>query len=166
MIHAESLIDESTMLEARNWHWRACGLAKWALPAFGILQIALAIILLLIGYSKPFLPTALIILGIWFLIRKSVLGLRFRAAVRKLPMYQKQVLWTLSDERLRMDVDGNTSDSDLGSFFLTRITPQGILFYPQKNVYYWLPKTAFETNKDFCAAVDLLKAKTRWKEIG
>ncbi len=44
-------------------------------------------------------------------------------------------------------------------------TPEGILIYPQKNLFYWLPRTAFATESDYTNFRDLIASKTKHSKI-
>ena len=45
-------------------------------------------------------------------------------------------------------------------------TPESFLIYPQEQMFYWLPKHAFENEEDIAQFVYLAKDKVKsWQEI-
>ncbi len=47
----------------------------------------------------------------------------------------------------------------------TTATPDGVLIYSQKDVFDWIPKTAFTSITDYNRFLDLLAAKTKHSQI-
>jgi hypothetical protein len=165
-IEAESTIDLATMEQGWRWHRRGrATLARWA-PVLGVLLLVCAAVLAATDPQVRPLAAFFLVLGVWYLVRGAVMLRLFRRTVRKMPLFGATVRWELDDGRLRMNAAGNRSDTGLASLHLARPTPEGLLLYPQKNLYYWLPRSAFASADGFEAAVAEVKQHARWKEIG
>ena len=44
-------------------------------------------------------------------------------------------------------------------------TPEGLLVYPQKNFYYWFPKTAFRSDQDYEDVKRIIAGATKHREL-
>lgn len=164
MIIAKSTVNEATMQEAWEYNWRSKVQMKWTFAGIGTLLLFSAVVLT-IAHPEKFSDQLIgFIFGTYLLLFPKLLKFRFRKSVRKMPMYQKEITWTIDEEKVRLDVGGNTSENKLSSYFLVRITPKGILLYPQENIFYWIPRSGFASNEDFIQAVSIFKLHTKWKE--
>ena len=163
MIYAKYVLDESAMLEAWKWHWRSQGMRRWAMPAIGLFMLFSYGISWVLGIGT-FDQVGLVFLGIALLFVPEFNKIQFRNLIRKMPMYQKEVLFALDQEKLKTEIGGNMSENKLSSYFLVRITSKGILVYTQKNIFSWIPRSGFASNEDFKQAVSIFKLNAKWKE--
>ncbi|MCH6258632.1 YcxB family protein [Puniceicoccaceae bacterium K14] len=89
----------------------------------------------------------------------------FRRNLRTSPAINKEVEW-------RMSMDGFSQISELGkteltweSVYQSYSTKNGYLIYPQKNMYYWVPRSGFASDRDFDEVNRILKEKTENKIV-
>ena len=75
------------------------------------------------------------------------------------PLGGKTVEWTISEEDLRTSSDFFQSTIAWGGIYEAVIAPDGIVLFPQKNLFYWLPKEGLEEAEDWEALVELVRAK-------
>lgn len=78
------------------------------------------------------------------------------------------------DEQTQMRFKGDGYECQVGAsrgfvswthVYETIATPDGVLIYAQKNVFDWLPKTAFTSEADYKCFLDLLAARTKHSKL-
>jgi hypothetical protein len=149
MIGATTRIDLPTMCEGRRWHWRASGPLRLLAPALGVLHLGVGVALMSSGESGRVLPALFLVFGCYLVMRQALLGIRFRGQVKAMPQYGQPMVWRLGEGRVEIDVGESRSSVSYDDFWKIGVTPAGILFYPQKEQYLWLPRGAFARAEDF-----------------
>ena len=165
-VRAEATIDERSMVDAWNWHreslpsWR-----RWLFPVLGALHVVLAFVLIGTNYQFKSISVFLLVAGYIGLMLRRYQEIFFRRSVRKMPVYQKTGTWEFSKGRLQIDLAGKLSKVSLAKLKQVSFTPDGWLFYPATNVYYWLPCAAFKSDEDRKAARQIVEASAKWVEL-
>jgi len=159
MVGATTRIDLPTLCEGRRWHWRASGPLRLLAPALGVLHLGVGVALMRAGGSGVFLPVMFLVVGCCLVLRQALLGIRFRGQVKAMPQYGQPMVWRLGEGRLEIDVGESRSSVSYDDFWKIGVTPAGILFYPQKDQYLWLPRGAFATAGDFERVVVEVRGK-------
>lgn len=162
MIAATSRIDLPTMREGRKWHQRTRHPLFPLLPLLGLLLLVAGLWLPSAGYRGNALPYGLGAFGVWLILRSFVYDWWFRNLVKKMPMLGEEVTWSFEEASFSMQVRSNTSKSELSSLYRATATPRGILLYPQKNLYYWLPAAGFATAEDYETVAAWIAAAPRF----
>jgi|GEM_PF-4611386 hypothetical protein len=164
-IHARSRLDLPTLQEGRSWHRRVNW--PWAalIPLAGVALLGLGIWLTRTNYPGSALPFALCTAGLWILIRPAIHGFWFRSAVKKMPMFGQEIHWEIEEDSIAVTAGPNTSRTDIGTYFKIIATPGGILFYPQKNLFHWLPLSAFESRSDYEKATEMVSTSPRFSKL-
>lgn len=105
-------------------------------------------------------------MGIHFLFSYWILGIRFRRDIRKNPQYGKELKWSFFDDGFHLLANGSEMRADWSGFYETYVAPDGFLLYPQKGIYYWMPKSGFKSPEEASFVEAILKQKTNAKNIG
>lgn len=162
-IEAKSQTTIQELLEARQWHWKKHGSLQYLWYVAGALIIFLG--LLLATSENRVFAIYLLVVGIYCISRKKILEYRFRKNMKSAPAIDKEIEW-------KINTDGFSQNSELGStelawcsVYQSYTTKNGFLLYPQKNIYFWLPRTGFKSDKDYEEADKIFKAKTKNKNI-
>lgn len=154
------------MRRGRYWHWMKRPWQVFITPVIGVALAALALYLLL--SSSPFFATSIVMLvmAIHLVFRYWIVALRFARAIRRNPQFGRAITWTFSPSGL----EGQTDDSDFrlnwSGFFETCTTRDGFLFYPQKEIYYWIPRSAFSSPDDVALLESWIRGSTRNRKLG
>lgn len=77
-------------------------------------------------------------------------------------MFGEDIDWEIDGHTITAKVGPNTSQTDISTFFKVTATPKGILLYPQKNLYYWIPSSAFASPSAYESAIESLSAAPRF----
>jgi hypothetical protein len=160
MISCKSQLSEQQLLQGMRVHFRTSTHEKWLLPLCGITLISLfgwqAFLDRLVWHSYLFflLGIAGITLPLW---RIPIL----KRNIRRMPNCGKTVRWTLDEKSLHGEGDGFTFTQDWSTLFSATITNEGILIYPQKRVFYWVPTEGFSAEEDFLSAAALVASRIK-----
>ena len=163
-IQAKTVFDVATMQVGREWHWRKFGFLQWLWPIAGIFFIGVGIYLVQQPASRA-TGGAAIGCGVWCLMRKWLLGIQSRRAVQKSPQYRKTFNWTFSEQELQGEGEQSSFKTAWNQFAETVSTPNGLLLYPVKNIYYWIPRNGFSSDLDYEAAKRLIAACPKYREL-
>ena len=113
-----------------------------------------------------FLNSALLIMAIFFSIKKNYILAGFNIFIiifslllqklskslfnnqlRKNPQYDKDVIHKFNESGFESITDNSTGKFEWNALLKTTITPDGILLYPQENLFYWIPNNSMESSK-------------------
>ncbi len=148
------------------WHVFKNSWLCWLLPLFGILMIAIGFLVLNEPDHPMLAPWCLIACGTWLTLRYWIIGIGFRRDIRKNPHYGKDIKWTFTEQGYEVFLQGSETKSDWNGFYECFITPDGFLLYPQKRIYYWIPKFGFSCPEEFSFVEGIIKERTNSKVIG
>jgi|MDTC01.3.fsa_nt_gb hypothetical protein len=164
-VRAEATIDERSMVNAWNWHHES--LPRWRrllFPVLGALHVLVALWLMAVDYEFKGISVFVLVAGYVGLMLRRYQEIFFRRSVRKMPIYKKTGVWTFTKGRVHIDLAGKISKVNMGKLDHISITPDGWLFYPKKNVYYWLPVNAFNSTEEREVAKAMIKVAATWVE--
>ena len=68
--------------------------------------------------------------------------------IKKNPNFNKSIKWVFDHERLSAHGEGFSFSSDWTNINNVIFMHDGILIYPQKNLYHWISKTFFKNEDD------------------
>ena len=158
---SRSTIEE--FLEARKWHWKKHGSLQYLWFVAGVLLLLFGG--LGVATEDRVFPIYLLIVGVYCISRKKILEYRFRRSMKTSPAIDKEVVWKLSMDGFTQESELGKSDLSWDSVYQSYSTKNGYLVYPQKNMYYWIPRSGFDSEDDFEEVDKILKEKTENKEI-
>ena len=107
-----------------------------------------------------------LILGATFLL-SPFLGLWLsRRKLAAIPIIDKPMTWWVDDKGISARGEGFEFSATWATAYSALVTPKGILVYPQKTVFYWLPTTAFASPAEWERARDIvMKHAPRCKTV-
>lgn len=165
MISATTHFTEREMRIARRSHQRRRKVWLWLFPPLGLLYSGWGMWRFMQGGSQEGLYILAIVVGIYLVFRTPILNYRAIRILRKNPQLNQTIRWTFTEEGLRGESDGSTLSTRWDQLFESASTLDGHLLYPQKDIYYWIPKTGFARSEDHEAFRELLRAKTKHREV-
>jgi hypothetical protein len=171
-ITASYVFNADTLLHAFGWHQRRkLGVRVGAM----VLGYSIWLVAVWNSLSKKELPAwfylvvlvSVTLLGFafWWAIQKTN-QFFYKRRIRAIPSHGKEVKWIASGDSFKCLLSGGDSTTSWDLVFESVQTPEGALVYPQKNFFYWLPKTAFVSEADYTRFVDILAAKTKHTKLG
>ena len=112
--------------------------------------------------------TPLIALGaiVWYIFMMLFFRMMQKLQIKRLPAYGLNLRYVISGEGLRSYTGAAESFLPWDLVVKSLFTPDGVLVYPQLNLFNWLPKTAFTSETDYNRFLDLLAAKTKHSKLG
>ena len=106
-----------------------------------------------------------LIIGTFFLFRTWVYGFFFNRRLRASPFYGKPIHWRIETHAISGETEGANWTFAWDKFHETFTTPDGLLLFPYKNAYYWLPKKAFASEQDYEEAKRIIATATKHREL-
>ncbi len=160
MITCKSEISERQLLQAMRVHFRTATHEKWILPLCGIILLVIFgnhiaqdpsdwqnysfILLAILGFTIPLWRIPLL-----------------KRNIRQMPNYGKTVDWNLDQKSIQGKGEGFTFSLDWPTICSATISKNGILIYPQKKLFYWLPAESFSSQDDFNLAIDIVVSSVK-----
>ena len=156
------------LLEAHRYHFRHTCRPALRLALNGLFLMALiggAIDLLQDGDGvAQCLSLASVCIGVYGLVYGFVLGpferrwmIRRRFATR--PDRDQEIEWQIAPEGIRIGSSIGRSECGWQAFSKVVRTPKGLMFYPNDQVFHWVPRRVFSDDAEFDAVAELAKAK-------
>ncbi len=133
-----------------------------ALVVIGIL-ISIVDVVTGIGY-RQFAGPVIIGLAIFiFLLEKLFLPALWRAAFNKSAIRDAEIEWRLAPDLLASASTNPTSKSEFSWRMIIRagVGANGILLFPNRVTFFWLPKSAFANEAEFLRAVEWVKSNVK-----
>ena len=162
MFVIETVYSEPEMTRAQNWHWKKYRMLQHWWTIGGALAVVIGLAYATVNFA---LGGLLMVYGGYCLLRKRMLGSQFLKSIRSSPDLGKTVRWTVSEERIVQEIGESAAQISWTSILQSIITPDGILVYTQKNVYFWIPTDCLEGTPGKAALNKLVEFKTRSKKL-
>ena len=167
-IYIKYLWHTEDMVKAYKYHRRSSTIFRlmdFAYIAIGVINIAIGLYNVFI--EQRFESVGSILFGLFFLVVNKIQLYFYGRSYKKLNYENKQVEWEISNDKIvhRML---NLSESSLNWDLIHGVldTPEGFLLYPQQNLFYWLPKEAFDSKEDIARLAYLAQDKVKnWQQI-
>jgi hypothetical protein len=87
-------------------------------------------------------------------------------SVRAMPGFGELVVWRVREDGFENFL-GKSGGFNAWEHIVESVrTPDGVLIYPVKDIFYWVPKSAFTSEADYTRFLDLLAAKTKHSKLG
>jgi len=74
---------------------------------------------------------------------------QFVRAVRRSPSYGNEITYKFDPEQVVISGEGHHAAFTWKRLYAATVTRDGILLYSNKNLFHWVPVTAFESGSDF-----------------
>ena len=162
-IHVQTQASLNELLIGRSWHWKKFGSLQYLWYVAGAIFITLGSIALYLG-DRPF-GIMILSYGLYCVTRKKILEFRFKRNIEKNPGYQIPTKWEFTENGITQTSKLGSSELSWSAIYETVTTPEGVLLYPQKNLYFWIPVRYFEYDEQFHELEELLAKKTKNKKI-
>lgn len=168
-ITASYTLDVASFAPSYRWNYRKRG--KPALRVAILVLVAVVVGALIVFEAKHgrawWSLTPILVIPCLVLIFGSKLRSWINdKAVRKMPGYGETIVWQIREDGFENHLGKSGGFNTWEHIFESVTTPQGVLIYPQKDIFYWLPKTAFNSEADYNRFLDLLAAKTKHSKLG
>ena len=100
----------------------------------------------------------LVIFGtVLFLGARPLAFWQFRRAARRAPSYDSEITYTFDPQQIVVAGEGHHSTFTWKKLYSATISNDGILLYPQKTLFHWVPVTAFATPSDLASVRGFLE---------
>jgi len=89
---------------------------------------------------------------------------QFRRAIRRAPTYGCEMNWEFSPERAMISGADSEASFPWKMLHSAVVSADGMLLYPQKNLFHWIPASAFASPEEYaeaCAIVEAAGVKVR-----
>ncbi len=97
--------------------------------------------------------------GYWFILRPLVRRWVIRRRFKKEPDRDREIDWEFSEDKIRVSTAHSNSERVWHSYTKVVRTPEGILLYPNEEMYQWLPRSGFANDKEFVRFIELSAGK-------
>jgi hypothetical protein len=157
MVKAKLVISKEGLMHGVAVHLRHRSPVSRFVPVAGGALVAFATILLVIGQQDIALSYALPF-GILCLLISPVTKWNYRRVIKSHMLIGKEMTWTFDETYLVGAADnGFEVKMTWASMQSVLLTPQGILVYPQKNTFHWIPASAFSDTNVYHQAIQYVK---------
>ncbi len=154
-------VDE--LLEAHCYHSRhICRPVFWfALYLIGGLIVVAGIAALATDLADSFLfSTAALFIGVCYFFARPYMWRWWRGRqFAKRPDRDIQIEWEISPDKICATTDLGHSEVSWQTFLKYLVTPNGILLYPNEQIFHWLPRHGFASDADFQTVVEFAQSK-------
>lgn len=165
MITGKSVFSEETLLHGLSTHFQHKRRASYLYPIIGVAGLTLGVVTWWL-MDSPLLLAIVLFPCLLLLLFMPYNRWIMRRNVRKLPNLNKEVAWQLDEVGLAGEGEGFAFSQDWTAMYEALLTPAGLLIYPQENVIYWIPRTAFADPAGFDAAANLVQQHvTRYRRF-
>ena len=167
-IHIKYLWKTKEIVTGYKYHQKSSNTYR----IFGIAYFVIGIFNVVSGLYNVFVnhdsgSWLFVALGLYLLFANQI-KLFFYARNCKQSNYEnKQVEWEINKDII-IHRSINLSESKFSWDLIQGVldTPDGFLLYPQKNMFYWLPKKAFNNEEDIAHFVFIAKNNVKnWQEV-
>lgn len=133
----------------------------------GSALLAVALYNIIIRLNLNFETLLFTISGLFLLSAKKINHFYFINKIKQLNYENRQLEWEISEDKIvyrMLNLFETTLNWELIKGILD--TPEGFLIFPQPNLYYWLPKSAFDNEADIAHFVFIAQDKVKnWQQI-
>ena len=105
------------------------------------------------------------IVGAYFIVRPSLASWLSMRKLRAAPHFNSTIHWTFTEDQLAGVTDSSRFSTHWSHVFEAISTAEGHLIYPQKGIYFWIPKAGFDTETGDAELRRLLQTKTKHQEL-
>ncbi|MBB5036662.1 YcxB family protein [Prosthecobacter dejongeii] len=103
---------------------------------------------------------------IWYALMIGTFRFMLKQQIKRIPAYGMTLRYVMTEDGLRSTAGGAESFLPWNLVIKSIATPDGVLVYPQQNLFNWLPKTAFTSEADYARFLQLITSKTQHSKVG
>ena len=159
--HATSRFDVNTLKLGSALHMRNRHPIFLMFRYFYLILIPIGGLLLYLG-EKPF-GFLCILMGPLLFMRKTFWQFRLIQSSKSAPEAGQKLHWVFDQKAIKQESKGLKKTIKWRDFEGRYLSPKGILLYLQRDQYFILPKSAFESQDDFEAVTRLCETKISTK---
>ena len=89
------------------------------------------------------------IMGLMFLGTPYLIRFLNRKSIKRIPTLGQEINWQFDEDNISATMPEGDFSAEWASMKDSLIAQNGALIYPQNNVFYWLPESAFTSAADF-----------------
>ena len=169
MIKAQSQFTEEELVQGLKLHYRRMithRLLIWLMRIIGAFfvissLITVAYFLMTEQGDEVYSIVPGFVMGIFFIFVSFITLWKTRRNLRKLPALNKQVNWTIDDTGFGGKSEGFDFSTSWPMIYSVTIEKEGLLVYPQKYVFHWLPASGFQSPEEYEAAKAIIKTHVK-----
>ena len=109
--------------------------------------------------------TVFLLCGTYFLLQPWILRVQHRRSISKSPYYGKTISWQIEEHQMSAVTEGAAWSLTWDKIHNTVATPEGLLVYPHKSLYYWFPRSAFHSEQDYEHVKRIIAGATKHREL-
>jgi hypothetical protein len=151
------------LLAARRWHFKHICRPIFRVGMYFIAAVALlAGVASILAKESPAFGWAILIGATYFILLRP-LEVRFFTRYRfsKRPDSNVDVEWEFTSERICIRTPLSTSEIIWELFSKVVHTPTGMLFYPNDQIFHWVPRHAFANSADFEQITEVARSNVK-----
>jgi len=146
------------LLRATRYFWR-----HMFSPRMRIILFCWAALLTAVSFWVGLSPVTswlfLVVLFYVFFVSDLTLGWSVRRRFKQRPDRDMEIEWRVTGEKLRVHSKHSDSEVAWEAFAKGVIAPDGVLLYPNNQIFHWLPREGFASDSDFDKFVTLARSK-------
>ena len=147
MIQAKYTLSEETLLEGFEVHFQYKRPFLKYYPYLGVVVLLVAALTFNRFENKVFVPA--LIMGLMFLGTPYLIRFLNRKSIKRIPTLGHEISWQFDEDNISATMPEGDFSAEWASMKDSLIAQNGALIYPQNNVFYWLPESAFTSAADF-----------------
>ena len=156
MIEAKVVLSEENITLAVNLHYSYKQKQLKYVPIFGVLLILTAIpVATSYGFSSLMLPIliwGLLLIGLQFIMKELT-----KRNFKSIPTFNEEIRYQFDEAKLSATSAHTEFSHTWESMSEAIVRTDGILVYPQKNAFLWLPKSTFSSEEEFHQVVEYVQ---------
>jgi hypothetical protein len=157
MITARYKWDTDTLQRGFAIHRRTLTISKIA-PIGGAAFLLAALYYVLAQPHSWIEGLPFIVFGVFLIFLSRPLAFwQFRRAVRRSPSYGSEMTYTFDPEQITNSGEGHHATFTWKKLYSATVTPEGILLYTNKNLFHWIPLSAFTSSSDMATVQTYLR---------
>jgi hypothetical protein len=98
-----------------------------------------------------------IIFGTFLLFARPLAFWQFRRAIMRSPSYGSVITYTFTTDQFAISGEGHDATIAWTKLYSATESKGGLLLYPQKNLFHWIPATAFDSPSDIATVCGYLE---------
>ncbi|HAL70522.1 MAG TPA: hypothetical protein DCP71_01970 [Verrucomicrobiales bacterium] len=172
-ITASYVIDTASFKAAFKWHLHRLSRWKWLALIGVVLSISVSTVASsnLQGNKAIGMAVVMFVLVtfgciIWYALMIGTFRFMQKLQIKRIPAYGMTLRYIITEAGLRSTAGESETFLPWNLVVKSMATPDGVLVYPQQNLFNWLPKTAFSSESGYARFLQLIASKTQHSKVG
>lgn len=129
---------------------------------FALMLLAGVFVLAKDGIKRGLVPVAFVVVGTyWFTLRSFERRWLLRRQFAKRPDKDTEIEWQITPDKVFIKSGLGSGECEWRAFAKMVRAPDGLMFYPNEQIFHWLPRSAFASAGDFDKVIELAKSKVQ-----